>query len=835
MNILKHFAFLSLAATGAIASYIDFNFGIDSKQEICVQDHMNYSKTYYADGKVCSSNFPGTVRTRIINPKPKKGAEYTFDLHRPFFIIDGIYLSTDGVRTLSDMQNEIDQVGMIQILEELGYTPVLVQFGETVQKSLEQNSKYFAELLKFINSNAFFEFPDRAEEGVVVLGISQGGILGRYGSYLYDKSRTKKDAPVRLFASLDSPHQGAIMPLGLFYTINFWATDGGAAAAEAFRDLIDGDGASGLLLYDYDKSAKERKYKINTGTNRFLFGKYRDASKYKGFPAVLVAQGQLNGTIPKHADYYYRLKRKGSIKYILSSKVVARAESELGSFTDGKGEIFFSRIYKKGTKDVRDKSKEVAKYDFIQGSTYPFAETMYYSLRKGFSEAMPHGKKLAQIAWHKVGLSVSMDKDELNQKNSTFIPTASAIDLSLGEMPLIMNDLAFKQTSTNFPFTNPSNRSSANAVYAVDPTHPRYNEPISGRHIEMPIGENAANIAKGWQVDIWRILCEVANYDYDNTAKAFRNDYLSWYFTPNANCMDQTKIPQILKTGGYMLKKNFAYARYDYNEKATENNASVTFDVPAGWHKSAIYDNGSDIAEGTTFEIDVKVNSSKGNWLKAELLLNKGKNGATQLQLNEISIPLDGKTHKIRWQMPAAKGALEHYRWFRLVLNSNGSNVTVGKASLTKNAVKEIPPTEEVNANVYPNATYKLTTWTQSVKISDYSGDLGKGVQLQFEKIGGGAYIDFAGAKNMNRYNVLKVSYWPGTCQGTGVYFDSYKKGYFSLSNARIEGNFAVAEIPLSSIINTDVTPENKKSAFRLTFENKRANDKCIVNNILLY
>ena len=91
-------------------------------------------------------------------------------------------------------------------------------------------------------------FPDAKNEGVVVLGISQGGIIGRYGAYLYDSHRKKTDAPVRLFASLDSPHQGAVMPKGLLKTIWFWAKMGGSADAEAFLDLVSAPGASDLLL-----------------------------------------------------------------------------------------------------------------------------------------------------------------------------------------------------------------------------------------------------------------------------------------------------------------------------------------------------------------------------------------------------------------------------------------------------------------------------------------------------------------------------------------------------------------------------------------------------------
>ena len=124
-------------------------------------------------------------------------------------------------------------------------------------------------------------FSDKMENGMIVMGISQGGILGRYGAYLYDKQRNSKtDAPIRLYASLDSPHQGAVLPRSLYPTIDFWATSGGSSAAEAFKDLINGPGASGLLIYERKQKCTlptfcDDIYRENFGNDRFLFNEYR--------------------------------------------------------------------------------------------------------------------------------------------------------------------------------------------------------------------------------------------------------------------------------------------------------------------------------------------------------------------------------------------------------------------------------------------------------------------------------------------------------------------------------------------------------------------------------
>jgi hypothetical protein len=98
------------------------------------------------------------------------------------------------------MKDEVERFGIVDPLVELGYTPVLVQFPQTVRRSLLENSQSFAKMLHLINSEYWFGFDNKLQDGFVVLGVSQGGILGRYGSYLYDIARNKMtDAPIRLY------------------------------------------------------------------------------------------------------------------------------------------------------------------------------------------------------------------------------------------------------------------------------------------------------------------------------------------------------------------------------------------------------------------------------------------------------------------------------------------------------------------------------------------------------------------------------------------------------------------------------------------------------------
>ncbi len=786
------------------------------------------------DGKSSFKFATDQIRVRVIDP-PKASSLFGFKLVRPFLVLDGIYLGTEGRRTLSAFQEEANQFGLPDLLTELGYTPVLVQFAETVGQSLETNADHFTELLRFLNQNTSVKFENKLEDGFIVMGISQGGILGRYGSYQYDKNRSSSDAPIRLYASLDSPHQGAVMPKGLKYTIDFWAASGGAPAAENFKDLIEGPGADGLLLYQkqqkYSIKSNEDMYEVSTSNDRFLFGEYRKAAEYKGFPAILVAQGQMKGASNTKAHKYYELNRKAK----KLGKVFGRAESYFATTEKASDVVAYNRMYQWIDDDFRRSHEGLTEMDDVQGSTYPFAKTLYESLRDGFIEAMPDKMSIDILGPVSVEFQSSWDKDTLYKASSTFIPTVSAMDLKCGDDLGIRKDCAFNETYKTVPFENPGDRSSANAIYAVDPTHPRYDEPISGRHIELPGsgGAQDTNVLRGMQVDIWRLLCEVARYDYDEKV-GFRNSNLSGIFEPKASCMDLSKMPDVIKNMGVNRRKSFGYGRYDYNANATESDASVTFTVPAGWHKVAVFDNGESLPEGSVFETDVTVNNTKGSWMKAELLLTQNKSGTGQIQLQEVSIPTDGKSHRIYWQLPSTKGALSKYRWMRLVLNSDGADVEVSAPRLVIPAAVTQESAEPLSdGKLFFNKNYVFKPWTPDVKV-ELRALSGYEQRIHFSFLESGAYLDLGSLKSLEGYSQLQVTFIPGTCQDTKVYFDSYRRGGVKLGDLQSAAPFSRVTIPLASIVDSRLAIDGALSASRLVFQSARSGESCYIRDIEL-
>ena len=824
------FAMVILLTSSVMAAHKDYSFFVDDKDKLCVENGKNlmYLKGFDNRGSNCDGMVE-SVRIRLIDPPQDENSPSGVYLERPFLIIDGINLDPVEKKTLTDLEDEVNQVGLPTLLKHLGYTPVLVQFTETVRTSLQDNSKILSLLFSFLSNNRQIPFPAAKEDGFVIMGISQGGVIGRYGAYLYDTHRSKTDAPIRLFSSLDSPHQGAVMPMGLFHTVSFWSIKGGSSSAEMFKDILLAKGAADLLVYENKSFLFSSVSKVNL-KGRFLFEDYRNAAEYKGFPTVLVSQGQLKGRDPVHNNDYYRMARHVDKGPFTFGSVISRMH-----YSDNDGTVAYNRV-KEGTDDpFKEDFRANSVYDFIQGSTYPFAATLYKSLRNGFLDAMPDGMQ-RNVLFFNMGLNATWDYDSLIQDRSTFIPTVSAMDMKCNGELAIRSTCGFTQSYEGFPFENPGNRSTATATFAVDPTHPRFAEAISGRHIEMPFENDTLNtiVMNGMRVDMWRILCEVAKYDYDYNLGQFRNPKLIGYFSPDTKCMDLSKIPDIMINMGLEKKNSFAYARYDYNASATEKSSTVEFKLPAGWKKVAAWNYGENVPANTSFEVDIKVNDSKGGWMKAELLMCRTKACSGHLQLNEVSVPLDGKIHTLRWQLPANEGALNGLRWFRLVLNSDGGDVTLTNPYLilNTNSGEPVPP-KIASTNIYPGL-YKYVPWDSATHVSSYLDELGSGLEIKFDKAGRGVHWAFGKMVSMDDYKNLVVEYWPGTCQRTLAYFDSKKLTDANLANGRLQNGFVRKILPLDEIIDRRVTPQSSKSARRLNLQAVGGPDRCLIRSIAL-
>ena len=781
------------------------------------------------------------LRARVISPPEKNNSRLGFQIERPFFIIDGIHLSTDEKRSLEDFEKEANTYGFPNTLKALGYTPVLIQFPHTVEKSIESNANALVSFMEFFANNQVFEWNNAHQDGFIVLGISQGGIIGRYASYLYDKARKNKGPQIKLFASLDSPHQGAVLPRGMLAGIDFWARGAQKAEAEEFLDLVSAPGAKDLIIYDTQMRSdkKPNSFEASFDKNRFLFGKYREAANYTEFPSVLISQGQLKGkSNPKpNGGSYYKLSRYAE----KGGGVWGRAQSN-ASYSESSNSVFAeNRIYETNNIDLSWSVKGETKLDLVQGTSFPFIETFYNSFRSAFIEAIPDRftKSYGFFGILSLKFYGKWTDQVLNQKNSTFIPTTSALDLLCNGQISTSQNCAFNAKESDILWESPQKNSTAKAIYAVDKTHPRHSEENSGRHIEAPYksdGSPLQNVIQGNQMDLWRLMCEVAKADYDKNNETFQNPFLMGQFHPEQSCLKPDKIPEVILNAGNEISENFKVARYDYAPQLNNTTQSVSFNLPAGWQKVALFDYGKDLPSNGIFEVVLKAENPKSNWLKADLLLFQRENGTHQLQLDEKSISPDGDYHTIRWQMPSSNTTLKNFRWLYLVLNSNGAKITIKSVRFIKSSVSSsVKATPIPFSKIYPNNQVFFVPWESTNQHQlNYQDNKGSGSRFVFNKAYEGVHWELDKTYDLSAYKNLKITYWTNTCSKSSVYIDNSQLKRVRLNNGTVQGNFSTSILPIESLVSTDAKAANHLTGYKFVLQSVMANEECIIKEISL-
>jgi hypothetical protein len=174
------------------------------------------------------------------------------------------------------------------------------------------------------------------------------------------------------------------------------------------------------------------------------------------------------------------------------------------------------------------------------------------------------------------------------------------------------------------------------------------------------------------------------------------------------------------------------------------------------------------------------------------------------------------------------------YRWFRLVLNSNGGDVTLRNARLVTSArALGEKPAAIRGADMFP-AIYPLVNWNESTGIETGKVLNVDATTFTFKERYAGMHLDFGGTFSLDSYKDLSVEYLGGTCQNSEVYFGTNSHGKANLGNNSVQNAFVTKVLPLSEIINTQVTAGNGYSASRLTLQALRTNETCVIRTIKL-
>ncbi|SED15423.1 Por secretion system C-terminal sorting domain-containing protein [Tenacibaculum sp. MAR_2009_124] len=243
--------------------------------------------------------------------------------------ISGGQFSAEEHRSIKDMMSYQDTSGaqqnLICVLRSLGYDVVIVNHatytsgGRTIDGGadyIERNGLNLTRLIRNLNTRLS---NNSSNEGLVIVGPSMGGQISRYAlAYMEKKyaqtNQSQWNHNTRLWVSVDSPHLGANIPLGLQALINQVKGDSSAAqdfadnqlgSAGAKQQLIEQyNGTSGSYLnartvsqgYSYSRGAPFFKNFYNSLFNNGLPGS-------KGYPQNLRKISLVNGSLKGSRAY----------------------------------------------------------------------------------------------------------------------------------------------------------------------------------------------------------------------------------------------------------------------------------------------------------------------------------------------------------------------------------------------------------------------------------------------------------------------------------------------------------------------------------------------------
>ncbi|MBK6765729.1 MAG: hypothetical protein IPG71_05160 [bacterium] len=162
-------------------------------------------------------------------------------LERPVVLVEGLDL--DNSRNWDELYDLMNQELMIESLLELGFDAVVLNYGNSTVH-VQNNAFLVQELIEELNSATGGVYP------LVIVGTSLGGLATRYALTYMEANSLPHN--VSRFLSVDSPQNGANIPVGIQHWADFFAGESDEAAAS--RDALNTPAARQMLLYHFGSS-----------------------------------------------------------------------------------------------------------------------------------------------------------------------------------------------------------------------------------------------------------------------------------------------------------------------------------------------------------------------------------------------------------------------------------------------------------------------------------------------------------------------------------------------------------------------------------------------------
>ncbi|MFN8179209.1 MAG: T9SS type A sorting domain-containing protein [bacterium] len=159
-------------------------------------------------------------------------------IENPIVVIEGFDL--DDSMHWDELYALLNQQNMLEDLRADGFDAVVLDF-DSATDPVQRNAYVVAALLQEVAATI------SPQQSVFLVGASMGGLCARY-ALLWLESQSI-DPRVRTYLSFDAPHNGANIPLGMQYWLDFFS--GQSTEAQYLLSRLDTPAARQLLAYHH--------------------------------------------------------------------------------------------------------------------------------------------------------------------------------------------------------------------------------------------------------------------------------------------------------------------------------------------------------------------------------------------------------------------------------------------------------------------------------------------------------------------------------------------------------------------------------------------------------
>lgn len=158
---------------------------------------------------------------------------------------------------------------------------------------IQRNAGFVRELIEMIN----LKYEINADDHLAIIGGSMGGLVSRYALQSMETEGIAHN--MDLFVSMDSPQQGAYVPIGVQHITNVFKDDG----AQSMLDILDTPAARQMLIYHYTQGSNAQSW---TNDYQTLFvddlqGVLGGFVRTEGLRTVAVSSGRMDGVLEQPA------------------------------------------------------------------------------------------------------------------------------------------------------------------------------------------------------------------------------------------------------------------------------------------------------------------------------------------------------------------------------------------------------------------------------------------------------------------------------------------------------------------------------------------------------